>query len=113
MPKIVLSDPSGREKEYEVTGEKLVYGRGEDSDVMLGSRSVARHHMRIWAEGDKVMVEDMTGGKGILLDGEEVSGTFELPPGLEMETGVFIFRLLGGRFETDAEGHILSDEPVP
>jgi ABC transport system ATP-binding/permease protein len=114
MAKIVMSDPSGREKVYTLTSEPQVWGRGEDSNVILGSRSVSRHHMRLWGEGDKVMVEDLTGGKGILLDGEKASGTFELPPGLEMEAGVFLFRVHGVKLHTEVEGEVLGEEkPVP
>lgn len=114
MAKIVMSDPSGREKVYSLTDEPQVWGRGEDSDVILGSRSVARHHMRLWQDGDKIMVEDMTGGKGILLDGEAASGTFELVPGLEMEAGVFVFRVHGVKLATAVDAEALEDEkPIP
>ncbi len=112
MAKIVLSDPSGREKVYELTSEPQVWGRGEDSDVILGSRSVIRHHMRIWEDGDKVMVEDLSGGKGILLDGEPVSGTFELEPGLEMEAGVFVFRIHGVKLTTAVDAEVPGEEKL-
>ncbi len=95
MPKLAMSDPSGREKVYDIPAQPQVWGRGEDSDVILGSRSVTRHHMRIHAEGRRIMVEDLTGGQGLKLDGKEVSGTFELKPGQELEAGVFVFRVHG------------------
>ncbi len=93
MVKITMTDPSGREKEYEIGAEPQVFGRGEDSDVILGSRSVERHHMSCRVVGGKVMIEDLTEGRGLLLDGESKSGTFELVPGAEMEAGVFLFQI--------------------
>ncbi|MBW1809014.1 MAG: FHA domain-containing protein, partial [Deltaproteobacteria bacterium] len=77
MAKIIMSDPSGREQEHLIESEPKVFGRGEDSDVILGSRSVTRHHMKIWEEDGAVLVEDLSEGRGLKIDGEEVSGTFD------------------------------------
>lgn len=114
MPKLVMSDPSGREQVYEIGSEPQVWGRGEDSDVILGSRSVTRHHMRIWAEDEAIMVEDLTGGKGLEVEGESVTGTFELEPGKEMTAGVFVFRVHGFKMETAVDAEPLEEKkPVP
>lgn len=110
MPKLVMSDPSGRERIYEIDSEPRVWGRGEDSDVILGSRSVARHHMRVWAQGEAIMVEDLTGGKGLDVDGERTTGTFELQPGTEMSAGVFVFRVHGFKLQTDFEAEPLEEK---
>ncbi|NMB75889.1 MAG: FHA domain-containing protein [Myxococcales bacterium] len=93
MQKLKIIDSSGREREVEITTQPKVFGRGEDSDVVLGSRSVSRHHVKMWDEAGKVMVEDLTNGQATKLAGELVSGSFELPPGVPMEVGAFIFQL--------------------
>ena len=114
MIKVTITDSSGREREIEVDSEHQMLGRGEDSDIVLGSRSVSRHHLRLWEDGGKLMVEDMTGGTGITLDGEEVSGIFELEPGADMEAGVFVFNIPGTRRSTSIDGEALGDEiPIP
>jgi pSer/pThr/pTyr-binding forkhead associated (FHA) protein/tetratricopeptide (TPR) repeat protein len=111
MAKVLMTDPSGREKEYELGAQPQIFGRGEDSDVVLGSRSVTRHHMKMWDEDGKVMVEDLTGGKGIRVKGEGVSGVFELTPGAGMEVGVFRFRVPGATLDTEVEGEVLETAP--
>jgi pSer/pThr/pTyr-binding forkhead associated (FHA) protein len=112
MAKVLMTDPSGREKEYELGPEPQVFGRGEDSDVVLGSRSVVRHHLKMWDEGGKVMVEDLTGGKGTRLSGETVSGVFELTPGAQLEAGVFVFSIPGAvTLDTEVEGEVMEDAP--
>ncbi len=113
MIKVILTDSSGREREIEVESEPKVLGRGEDSDIVLGSRSISRHHMKLWEEDGKVMVEDLTGGTGITIDGEEVSGVFELEPGLEMEAGVFVFHIHGAELTTSIDGEPLEEVHVP
>ncbi len=113
MIKVILTDSSGREREVDVDSEPKTLGRGEDSDVVLGSRSVSRHHLRLWEEDGKVMVEDLTGGTGISIDGELVSGVFELEPGVEMEAGVFVFHIFGTEPVTSIDGEVLEDTPVP
>jgi len=112
--KLTFVDSSGRERVSELTSKPQVFGRGEDSDVVLGSRSVARHHMKCWVDGDKVMVEDLTGGVGIKVDGAEITGTFELEPGAEMQVGVFTVSIPGSRRATSSNLSALGEEqPVP
>jgi pSer/pThr/pTyr-binding forkhead associated (FHA) protein/tetratricopeptide (TPR) repeat protein len=111
MAIILMTDPSGRERECEVGPQPQVFGQGEDSDVVLGSRSVTRHHFKMWAEDGKIMVEDLTGGQGIRISGEAVSGVFELTPGARMEAGVFIFSVFGATLDTKAEAEMFEEAP--
>jgi pSer/pThr/pTyr-binding forkhead associated (FHA) protein/tetratricopeptide (TPR) repeat protein len=114
MIKVTVTDSSGREREIEIGSDPKVLGRGEDSDIVLGSRSISRHHLRIWEDQGKVMVEDLTGGTGVTLEGEPVSGTFELEPGADMEAGVFVFHIPGARPTTSLDGQALGEKiPVP
>lgn len=112
MATLRMTDPSGREQDYELDAKPRVFGRGEDSDVVLGSRSVARHHMRVWDQDGAVMVEDLTGGRDIKVDGEEVAGTFELHPGSQMEAGVFTFSV-PGKIETDFDARPIEEGQRP
>jgi pSer/pThr/pTyr-binding forkhead associated (FHA) protein/tetratricopeptide (TPR) repeat protein len=113
MAKLIMSDPSGREQEHQIESEPKVFGRGEDSDVVLGSRSVTRHHMKIWEEDGAVLIEDLSEGRGLKLEGEEVSGTFELQPGEELEAGVFIFRVPSTHVDTSVDGEVFEEAPIP
>ena len=112
MATLRMTDPSGREQDYEIDSRPRVFGRGEDSDVVLGSRSVARHHMRVWDQDGAVMVEDLTGGRGLKIDGEEVTGTFELHPGSDMQAGVFVFSV-PGKFQTDFDAEPMEKRERP
>ena len=93
MVKLQMTDSSGRIREFNIGSTPTSFGHGEDNDVVLGSRKVARRHMVIWEDGGRVMVEDLTGGKGINLDGEPIRGVFEIRPFAKMEVGIFVFRL--------------------
>ena len=93
MVKLQMTDSSGRIREFNIGSNLTSFGHGEDNDVVLGSRKVARRHMVIWEDGGRVMVEDLTGGKGINLDGQPIRGVFELPRSAKMEVGIFVFQL--------------------
>ncbi|MBW2699212.1 MAG: FHA domain-containing protein [Deltaproteobacteria bacterium] len=112
--KLSIVDSSGREKEVEIGSEPKLFGRGEDSDFVLGSRSVSRHHMKIWVEDGRVMVEDLSEGGGIEIDGEAMDGVFELEAGAELEAGIFAISIFGSVSDSLSDEFGMEEEiPVP
>jgi pSer/pThr/pTyr-binding forkhead associated (FHA) protein/tetratricopeptide (TPR) repeat protein len=89
----MMTDSSGREQEYSISTKPIVFGSAEDSDVVLGSRSIARHHMKVWEEDGEVIIEDLTGGAGLELNDQKSSGIFKIAPGDQLKAGVFVFQV--------------------
>lgn len=92
---VIITDSSGRVQRLKVARKVWLVGRGEDCDLVLGSRSLERHHMRIRAFGEGLEVEDLTEGQGLRMDGEVVTGLIQLEPGQVLVAGVFCFELAG------------------
>jgi len=92
---VIITDSSGRVQRLKVARKIWLIGRGEDCDLVLGSRSLNRHHMRIRALGEGLQVEDLTEGQGLRMDGEAVSGLIQLEPGQVLVAGVFCLEVAG------------------
>ncbi|MBW2699490.1 MAG: FHA domain-containing protein [Deltaproteobacteria bacterium] len=91
-----IIDPNGKTQKVQLDEEPITLGRGNDCDLVLGSRSVSRHHLRAWREGNSVFIEDLTEGQGTLLDGQAVEeDVMELEPGCQIEIGVYTLSLIG------------------
>ncbi|MBN2493179.1 MAG: FHA domain-containing protein [Deltaproteobacteria bacterium] len=96
MFKLIVIDAAGKKLTIDLEDEPKTLGRGTDCDVLLRSRSIPRHLMNAWIEDEtRVMVEDLTGGQGLSLEGERISGTFELEPGAQLESGPYAFTVSG------------------
>jgi len=60
-------------------GEKVVVGRGADSDVVVSHPSVSRHHIELLRrEGGSYVVSDLGSLNGTLLNGRRLQGQREL-----------------------------------
>jgi len=94
MATLLMTDSGGQTQHITVGKIPLLLGSGEHCDVVLGSRSVTREHMKIWEEDEQIKVEDLTGGMGIRKKGVAVSGVFELTPQDTLEAGLFVFQIL-------------------
>jgi pSer/pThr/pTyr-binding forkhead associated (FHA) protein len=112
MAMVKITDSSGREREVEISSTPKVFGRSEDSDYVLGSRAVARHHLKIWEEDGCLMVEDISEGVGVRVDGEPIAGIFAWPEGKDLEVGAFLFSQ-PGQADLLEEGPDESEGPAP
>lgn len=67
----------------------LSVGRAQDNDVVVASRMVSRHQVRVFASNgcDEATVEDQGSTNPSLVDGEELSGRSVLRPGSVLEVG--------------------------
>lgn len=48
--------------------DKLSVGRGQDNDVVLGSKQVSRQHAELTVTGDQLMVQDLGSSNGTLVN---------------------------------------------
>jgi serine/threonine protein kinase len=69
---VVIAGPdAGRTFELE-SGQELLVGRGEKSDLKLGDPSVSRIHFLIGAKGNELKVVDQGSSSGTFVDGKKI-----------------------------------------
>ena len=85
---LVKGNPQG--KQVEVPLGTLTIGRAEDSDLIIASTRVSRHHCEILNEANRVLVRDKGSGNGTLVNGEKVQEQM-LKPGDEVQVGPLTF----------------------
>jgi predicted component of type VI protein secretion system len=92
---LVKGNPQG--KQVEVPLGTLTIGRAEDSDLIIASTRVSRHHCEILNEANRVLVRDKGSGNGTLVNGEKVQEQM-LNPGDEVQVGPLTFAVeIGGK----------------
>jgi predicted component of type VI protein secretion system len=84
----VKGNPQG--KQVEVPMGALTVGRAEDSDLIIASTRVSRHHCEILNEQNRVLVRDKGSGNGTLVNGAKVEEQV-LGPGDELQIGPLTF----------------------
>jgi len=85
---LVKGNPQG--KQVEVPLGTLTIGRAEDSDLIIASTRVSRHHCEILNEANRILVRDKGSGNGTLVNGEKVQEQ-TLNPGDEIQVGPLTF----------------------
>ena len=85
---LVKGNPQG--KQVEVPLGTLTVGRAEDSDLIIASTRVSRHHCEIVNEANRVVIRDNGSGNGTLVNGEKVQEKV-LSPGDEIQVGPLTF----------------------
>ncbi|AKV03904.1 hypothetical protein AKJ09_10567 [Labilithrix luteola] len=69
-----------------VLGREIVIGRSEGT-IRVSSNAISRQHLRIFREGDAVVVRDLESRNGTQLRGVNLAGTFPIHEGLELKLG--------------------------
>ncbi|MBN1666839.1 MAG: FHA domain-containing protein [Anaerolineales bacterium] len=97
-------------QEYEFSGANVLFGRGEDCDLVLKHREVSRHHARLRRMGEELQLIDLDSSNGTLLAGKEIVPNFPttLKPGQTIEIGPFTLEI---QLVTDDATYI-SSEPA-
>lgn len=75
----------------------LLIGRGSVCDVILHSRAVSRHHVRITPRGEGAVVEDCGSTNRATLRGQEVEDTEDMGVGEVLSVCGTLFSLQRGR----------------
>jgi pSer/pThr/pTyr-binding forkhead associated (FHA) protein len=91
---LVKGNPQG--KQVEVPAGTLTVGRAEDSDLIIASTRVSRHHCEIVNEHGRLIVRDKSSGNGTFVNGQKVDEQ-PLAPGDELQIGPLTFAVeIGG-----------------
>jgi len=89
---LVKGNPKG--KEVEIPTGILKVGRAEDSDLIIASALISRHHCEIIHEGGKLILRDNGSGNGSFVNGTKVVGEQALKAGDEVAIGPLTFALV-------------------
>ena len=85
---LVKGNPQG--KQVEVPEGTLTVGRAEDSDLIIASTRVSRHHCEIVNEQNRLVIRDKGSGNGTLVNGAKVQEQ-ALSAGDEVQVGPLTF----------------------
>jgi len=92
-----------------VLGDEVVVGRSEGA-IKVSSNAVSRQHLRIWREGDDVVVRDLESRNGTQLRGINLAGTLPVREGIDLKLGrevslrIAPCKRLGGAVEIEVAG---------
>jgi pSer/pThr/pTyr-binding forkhead associated (FHA) protein len=89
---VVSTDLAGRE--VALDRASLVIGRTEENDIVLGHRSISRHHAKIVRDGDSYTIVDLQSANGVRVNGEDYE-RIELHAGDIIELGHVKLRFVG------------------
>ena len=93
---VLTTDLAGLE--FQLDRASAVIGRTDENDVVLGHRSISRHHAKIVRDGDHYTIVDLQSANGVRVNGEDYE-RIELNPGDIIELGHVKLRFVGP-FET-------------
>jgi len=66
---------------FDVPEGVSMLGRDQDKDIHLGHPDVSRHHLKITAAGDQLLIEDLASSNGTFVNGERIEDPTEVQPG--------------------------------
>src|SRR4051812_10801624 len=95
MPTLVVRYPDGSETEHELFGD-LRIGRQDGNDLILTEGGVSRQHARVFVEGSKVLLEDLSSANGTYVDGERITDIVVLTTQTQVVLGDYELRIKSG-----------------
>jgi pSer/pThr/pTyr-binding forkhead associated (FHA) protein len=94
VPKIVIVSQLDGYRVFDLNKERIIIGRGEDSDLLLPNISVSRHHAQILFDDGVASIEDLESSNGTMVNGKPTTGTV-LSSGDEIVLGKFQLVYMG------------------
>jgi serine phosphatase RsbU (regulator of sigma subunit) len=115
MSTLHVAPAEGEPFDLEVGDEPLVVGRAPSADVVLADRFVSRHHVRLFRQGDALLVEDLGSRNGTLVNGAAIQGPTRLGPGdvIVLSASALTVAGAGGEPAPVAPPEPLADRPLP
>jgi hypothetical protein len=78
-----------------LAGGTYVFGRGNDSDVILPSDLVSRTHARVVAQASDLVVSDLESSNGTFVNGARIVGEMKVAIGDMLNVGDVVCRVYG------------------
>ena len=109
-------------QQFVLESDDVTVGRGEESGIIIPRRQISRVHIRIYKDGNRVILHDMDSKNGTWLNGVQVKGKTELHDGDEVNLAMSVRlkyvasgstaplpfappEVIGGRLRLDRESH--------
>ncbi|MBI1982787.1 MAG: FHA domain-containing protein, partial [Acidobacteria bacterium] len=73
LPRLIVRDASGSEREVEITRTPFTLGRQSDNDLVLHDHRISRSHARIVQDAEGYRVEDVESRHGTFVNGERIT----------------------------------------
>jgi sigma-B regulation protein RsbU (phosphoserine phosphatase) len=87
LPRLIVSDASGNDREIEITRTPFTLGRQSDNDLVLLDNRISRRHARIVHGENGYMLEDVESRHGTFVNGERIASC-RLKSGDQISLGV-------------------------
>jgi predicted component of type VI protein secretion system len=74
-------------REFTITGQEFLLGRGDDCDLRVHDTAISRHHCLIRVRGREVSLVDLGSSNGTFVNGQRVLSQMSLQTGDEISLG--------------------------
>lgn len=85
--KLIIEDDEGKTTVYPLSEGEINIGRREGNTIRLMERNVSRRHAKLARNNGTVFIEDLDSYNGIRINGERITGKYEVKEGDLVEIG--------------------------
>jgi serine phosphatase RsbU (regulator of sigma subunit)/pSer/pThr/pTyr-binding forkhead associated (FHA) protein len=107
MPEIEVLTSNGELRRLQITDQKMIIGRGVESDVVLSDQLLSRRHAEIGPRGGGFYLVDLRSTNGTFINGERVVGERRLRHGDLIAVGQTRLIFSEGATHESADGAVL------
>jgi len=90
MPTLIMQEGQDAGRSWPIEKDRVIIGRGEDCDVVLGERRVSRRHAQIRRLDSQYVLEDLGSRNGTYVNGRETIGPYVLQDGDEIQIALCV-----------------------
>lgn len=109
--KLIIEDDEGKTTVYPLADVDVSIGRKEGNTIRLMERNVSRRHARLLRNNGAVFIEDLDSYNGIRINGERISGRYEVKEGDLVEIGDYHLALQRQEVEASPEQPASGEKP--
>ena len=80
---------------FDIENERIMIGRGQDTQLMFANVSVSRHHAQVEVRDGECFIQDLDSRNGTILNGERIENAVQLASGDEILIGKFSMIFMG------------------
>jgi pSer/pThr/pTyr-binding forkhead associated (FHA) protein len=85
--KLIIEDDEGKTTVYPLAESEVAIGRRDGNTIRLMERNVSRRHAKLSRTNGTVFIEDLDSYNGIRINGERITGKYEVKEGDLVEIG--------------------------